>query len=118
MGGACAGHGAYNGGMKRTFRTYLPVFALLCAPAALAQSTATPPPGDADGIEQRVERITHEDSGSRIDELRVGGQTRSIVVSPKAGLPAYQVQPVDNRGAAPDQPQGTAGRSSWRVLSF
>ena len=32
---------------------------------------------------QRIERIREEDAGSRVDELRVGGQTQSINVQPK-----------------------------------
>ncbi len=46
---------------------------------------------------QRIERIVVEDAGSRIDELRVGGETKSITVQPKVGdkLPAYEVRPND-----------------------
>ena len=59
----------------------------------------------ADGRKnQKVERITHEDSGSRIDELRYGGQTQSIVVQPKANVPAYEIQP--------------SGVRVWNVLKF
>lgn len=53
---------------------------------------------------QKVERITHEDAGSRIDELRYGGQTQSIVVQPKANVPAYEIQP--------------GGQRVWNVLKF
>ncbi len=67
-------------------------------------------------IEQRVEIITHEDAGSRIDELRIGGQTRHIEVQPKSALPAYQVQPLD--ASAPDPAQRGAGKSSWRLIDF
>src|SRR5690606_735158 len=44
-----------------------------------SETRATP----ADRNNQRVERIRIEDEGSRVDELRVGGQTRSITVTPK-----------------------------------
>jgi len=46
---------------------------------------------------RRVERIVVEDAGSRVDELRVGGETKSITVQPKVGgdVPAYQVRPND-----------------------
>jgi len=53
---------------------------------------------------QRIERITHEDAGSRIDELRYGGQTQSIVVQPKANVPAYEIQP--------------GGQRVWNVFKF
>lgn len=46
---------------------------------------------------QRIERIVVEDAGSRVDELRVGGETKSITVQPKVGgdVPSYQVRPND-----------------------
>ena len=56
-------------------------------------------------VEQRTERIRVEDAGSRIDELRVGGETKSIVVQPKGGMPAYQVQPG-------------SGERSWKIANF
>lgn len=66
------------------------------ADAAAAQGTL---------VEQSSERIRLEDKGSVIDELRVGGQTRSIDVQPKGGMPAYQVEP-------------TNGQRSWKILGF
>ena len=72
-------------------------------------------PGDkAPGIEQRTERILVEDSGNRIDELRVGGETRSILVQPKGGMPAYEVQPA----TANTLGSGTTGNRVWKVLGF
>lgn len=56
-------------------------------------------------VEQRTERIRLEDAGSTIDELRVGGETLSITVQPKGGMPTYQVQP-------------TSGERSWKILGF
>ncbi|MEO0003922.1 MAG: hypothetical protein RLZZ22_1614 [Pseudomonadota bacterium] len=100
-----------------------PFLALLLsclAGAASAQPAATPSRlAQDDGkavIEQKAESITHEDAGSRIDELRVGGQTRRIEVQTKSTLPPYQVQPLD---AAPlDPSQRGAGKSSWRLVNF
>lgn len=70
---------------------------------------------------QRVERITHEDKLTRIDELRVGGQTQRIEVQPKNGAPAYEVSPV--RPAGPpgqgaSERTGNGGKSSWRLFNF
>ncbi len=74
------------------------------APAAADQpKTATP--GATGGIEKRTERIQIEDAGTRIDELRVGGETKTITVQPKGSMPAYQVQP-------------TSGERSWKILGF
>ncbi len=71
------------------------------APTAAGLSTTAPAPG----IEPRIERIHVEDSNARIDELRIGGETRRITVQPKAALPAYEI--------APD-----GGQRSWKVLDF
>lgn len=57
----------------------------------------------ADRRNQRVQRIVVEDAGSRVDELRVGGQTQSITVQPKTGtpLPAYEVRASDGARSRP-----------------
>jgi hypothetical protein len=67
--------------------------------AAEPQNTAPAP------VEKRIERIHLEDKGSKIDELRVGGETQSIEVQPKGNLPAYQIAP-------------TSGQRSWKILGF
>ena len=84
---------------------------LAAAGAAWAQSATPLREASAAGkmatapVEQRTERIRVEDAGSRIDELRVGGETKSIVVQPKGGMPAYQVQPG-------------SGERSWKIANF
>ena len=59
---------------------------------------------------------------ARIDELRVGGQTKRIEVQPKNGAPAYQITTEpgvpSSKGDVAGQRTGNAGRSSWRILSF
>ena len=71
--------------------------------------------------DQQIERIRIEDAGSRIDELRVGGETQSIVVSPKGGMPAYDVIP---ESANRDLVRGERGNGRvggtrvWKVLGF
>jgi hypothetical protein len=69
-------------------------------------------PSDATGLDKRVERLSQEDDGSRIQELRVGGQTETINVQPKNGAPAYQVGPSQNA------PSPQEGRSFWRLFEF
>ena len=59
----------------------------------------------ATSTHQLIERIHVEGGTSSIDELRVGGETRSITVQPKGGMPAYDVQPV-------------TGTRAWKVLGF
>lgn len=72
-------------------------------------------------LNQRAERIEVEDAGSRVDELRIGGQTQSITVQPKTGeLPAYEVQPpgsqLHNRSRS--DTNDTNGPRVWNVLKF
>ena len=93
---------------------------VLAVPAALAQVPAPPvvteAPAAARSPEPTAQRIVHHDAGSRIEELRVGGQTRSIEVETNSRVPGYRVQPIDP-GQAPGKGSG-AGQSSWRVLNF
>ena len=71
--------------------------------AATASATA---PGEVPAKAQsRIEIIHVEDAGARIDEVRVGGETKSITVQPKDGMPAYQVAPK-------------TGERTWKVLGF
>lgn len=94
------------------------LFFSLCLSAASGSCAQAPAPAAKDSapqiassasvtaaVEKRAERIRVEDSAARIDELRVGGETQSISVQPKSGLPAYQI--------APD-----SGQRSWKILSF
>ncbi|MDQ7743978.1 hypothetical protein [Hydrogenophaga pseudoflava] len=101
----------------------LPLALALAASLPAWAQTGTPAPTPVEqprlpaGEAQVIERITHEDAGSRIDEVRIGGQTRSIDVQPKNGSPAYEIAP--QRGAElPTEGQGSSGRSRWRLLSF
>ena len=98
---------------------WLAVSLALAPVAAFAQ--AAPAPAQAEQIApapaapresgQRVEHLSVEDGGSRIDEVRVGGQTRSISVQPKVTqLPAYDVRP-----ARQGQQQGDR---VWKIGNF
>jgi hypothetical protein len=89
---------------------------------------ATPPAGPLpDGAtpkgEPNVKRTVIEDNGSRIEELKVRGQTKRITVTPKVGTKLqYEVLPDDSTGmhdaAASQTPHGNEGRRVWNVLSF
>ena len=73
-----------------------------------------------DRLNQRTERIRVEDGGSRVDELRVGGQTQNITVTPKVGtLPEYEVQHSDGvRNRARNGAESTTGARVWNVMKF
>ncbi|MBS0466168.1 MAG: hypothetical protein JSS31_02705 [Proteobacteria bacterium] len=110
------------------------LLALISAPA-LAQTTSpnTAPtaPGVRDDVlnqgkpsrvDQRIEHIRIEDGGSRIDEVRVGGQTQSITVQPKTGtpMPSYEVQSNDGaRAPRGNNDSGTVNAPRvWNLRKF
>ena len=99
------------------------MFGLALGVAALCDAqTAVPAPAPASPPDKTIERIRTEDAGTRIDEVRVGGETQSITVQPKVGdkMPAYEVKPSDTRrGGAPSPSTGdTTGSRVWNVLKF
>ena len=121
---------AYN----RAMRAVLPLLLLaLAAGPALAQNSdvsgskataghTNPPPPAAKSHrpEQRTQRIHVEDGGSRVDELRIGGQTQSITVQPKVGdVPAYEVQPSDGvRNRPRNGGETNTGTRVWNLKQF
>ena len=92
------------------------VFGLLAVACGLLVGTPA-----RDRSNQRIEHIQHEDAGSRVDELRVGGETQSITVQPKAAMPPYEVQPADPSGVgvgSRESGPGSAGRRVWKLREF
>jgi len=123
---SCVGHvaPAYNAGMKTALRLlFVATLAALPLAAAVAQ---TPAPAEAATREKsarpdkKIERLRTEDAGTRIDELRVGGETQQITVQPKTGGAAYEVKPAEGaRGTAPAAASNdTNGSRVWNVLKF
>jgi hypothetical protein len=100
----------------------LPLLALTLLPAAFAQTPPDVPQAPLDPRKnQKIERIRVEDAGSRVDELRVGGETQSVTVQPRGDVPAYEMQPNDMARSRPaDRREGFSGGSQrvWNVLSF
>ena len=101
------------------------LLAPLLACTALAAQNVPPEPSSAapDGRKnQRIERIHIEDGGVRIDELRYGGQTQSIVVQPKANVPQYEIQPTDLARSRPadhrDGMSSATGQRVWNVFRY
>ncbi len=106
-----------------------PALAQTAASAPAPAPGATPAPALQPGTnpasrrpEQAIQRIRTEDAGSRIDELRVGGETQSITVQPKANVPAYEVLPSDSTRGGGTEPSksgaGATGSRVWNVLKF
>ena len=116
----------YNGRMPRRFPLAVLVLASVAALAALAQPAPGPLVQESQALEarknQKVERIHNEDSSTVIDEVRYGGETKSIVVRPKGGLPEYEITPSDMARTRPgDNRDGLSsanGKRVWNVLKF
>ena len=90
------------------------------APKQNAASAAAETPARGSRPDRAIERIRTEDAGSRIDELRVGGETQRITIQPKTNVPAYEVKPAEGaRGKAPAAASGdTNGSRVWNFLKF
>jgi hypothetical protein len=97
-----------------------------CAPIAVVHAQ-TPPPDAQQGEaasprqNQKMESIHVEDAGAKVDEVRYGGRTQSITVSPKANVPSYEVLPEDGRRSRQSQQESGAtgnGPRVWNVLKF
>ncbi|RZJ25126.1 MAG: hypothetical protein EOO54_07295 [Haliea sp.] len=100
-------------------QTAAPAPAPAAAPAPVLQPGTNPTSRRPDAA---IQRIRTEDAGSRIDEVRVGGETQSITVQPKADVPAYEVLPSDatkGGGTGPSKSgAGATGSRVWNVLKF
>jgi hypothetical protein len=117
--------------------------AFVCAPclAQTAPVKVLPPVGKVVGVqvgaptgapvvessapergEPNVKHILIEDDGSKIEELRVRGQTQHVVVTPKVGTTkSYEIivgrsgrEPIDGTGGA----QNAVGKRVWNLLDF
>ena len=101
---------------------WIACLAALAAGSALAQQAAPAQPAPESKAEPKVERLVHEDEGSRIEELRVRGATQRIVVTPKVGTgKGYEIITGDGSrdlGEGPNTSRGAAGKRVWHVLSF
>ena len=97
----------------------LPLAAAMAQTAESGAATRAKPAPSA-RPDKKIERIRTEDAGTRIDELRVGGETQQITVQPKTGGAAYEVKPAEGvRGAAPAATgTETNGSRVWNVLKF
>jgi hypothetical protein len=126
---ASTGHGCtYNSGM-RTAHPLLPLFRPLTALLLLglvtvqtiwAQTTAPVSPIAAASAPatgrtairsaQLGQTLRTEDAGAAIEEVRLGGETQTIVVYPKGGMPRYEVLPASGSSGG--------GTRVWKVLGF
>lgn len=123
---------AYNMDMTTALRLLfvaalaaLPLAAAMAQTPAPARNAASAPvseakPAGSGRSDKKIQRIRTEDAGTRIDELRVGGETEKITVQPKTGGAPYEVKPAEGaRGTAPASTStDTNGSRVWNVLKF
>jgi hypothetical protein len=101
--------------MKLTLAALILCMSVPC----MAQTPADAAASAADGrIEPKVQRTVVEDGGARIEELRVRGINRSVVVQSKLlGAPAYRIDSSSD-GRDVSQDRRSDGRSLWQLFAF
>lgn len=102
----------------------LPALPSVATPALPDANPLTSPPEPAPqsvtSSEPGVQETVVEDDGARIDELKVRGRSKRIVVKPKTG-PAYEIIPPGTGFDISQGARGTngaVGKRVWPVLSF
>ena len=114
--------------MPKTRFSLFPALLTICLGAAGSASAQAPVAGNPEPAppagrpDPAIERIRIDDGGTRIDELRVGGETQNITVTPKGNMPKYEVAPagtnhfsVSGDRSGPSPPPST---TSWKLFSF
>jgi hypothetical protein len=99
-------------------------FACLAGVAATSRAQTAPLVADSppERGEPNVKHTVIEDKGSKIDELKVRGQTQRVVVTPKVGITRpYEIlvapagrDPFDGTGGA----RTAAGKRVWTIGNF
>ena len=105
----------------KTLVAVLAALSLLAMPAAQAQPAPQAPGDGGRGGEPNVRLTVIEDGGSRVEELKVRGETRRIVVHSKLGGGNYEIVPADggrDLATGPTTPRGAAGQTVWRMFRF
>lgn len=73
-----------------------------------------------ESTEAKVEQIVLEDDNTRIEELRVRGQTQKVTIKPK-DAPSYEIIMGDGShelSPGAGSTRGAIGKRVWRVLDF
>ena len=105
----------------KTLAAVLASLSVLAVPALRAQPVPAATADAGRGGEPNVRLTVIEDGGSRVEELKVRGETRRIVVQSKLGGGRYEIIPADggrDLATGPTTPRGAVGQRVWRVLQF
>jgi hypothetical protein len=104
--------------MKTPFAMTVCLLCTLSLPSHAQEASAAP----GIGKEPVVKHTVIEDEGSRIEEMRVRGQTTRITVTPKVGTrQGYEIIPADgarDMSESASSTRGAAGKRVWRVMTF
>ena len=98
--------------------------ALLCVCSTGWAQTAPAPTPTAPTLpgEPNVKHIVVEDEGSKIEELRVRGQTQRVVVTPKVGTSVPYEIIISPGGRDPFEgtrsAQNASGKTVWQLMKF
>ena len=93
--------------------------AFSAAPAQADPAAAPEPAPPASHNEPAVQRTVIEDAENRVEELRVRGEVRRIIVTPKNGGKPYEIIPANGgRDLGSGASKGAAGQRVWNVLDF
>ena len=98
----------------------VPALALLLFTLLPSLAAAQAAPRTDGSVERRIERIRIDDRALTVEELRHGGETQSIVVTPRE-LPAYEIQTSDgarSRQFARDGLSEAKGARVWNLIRF
>ena len=89
------------------------------APPNPAPGPASTPARDGSANEPAAAWLVAEDEHVRVEELRVRGESRHIVVQPKLpGARPYEIVPSSGALDPSQRGRRAPGTSLWRVLSF
>ena len=101
-------------------RLIVPALFVLAAFAVRAQTTPLVQESQPQDPKknQKIERIHVEDSAVKIDEVRYAGQTQSVTVQPKSGLPAYEIVPANPARDGDSRRNATGGERVWKLFNF
>jgi Protein of unknown function (DUF2782) len=100
-----------------------PVLAQTAAPPAVPPPIVeSAQPAADERKEPNIKRTVIEDEGSKIEELKVRGNTTRITVTPKVG-PSREYEIITEDGSRDVSEgltgsRGAAGKRVWRVISF
>ena len=99
-------------------RPPVPAFAAFALLLALGLASGAVP-ARAETAEPKIEVRKVEDDQVRIEEVRVRGEVRRVVVRPKtAGMAEYEISPASGAEDPSQRSRRAGGERMWRLFAF